>query len=424
MPALEAMSNPSPTRKYSVASGLLSGMRIVEGAAFVAGPLGGMTLAQLGADVIRFDPIGGGLDHRRWPITGDGRSLYWAGLNKGKRSVVLDLKSEEGRELATSLITAPGPDAGIFLTNYPVGAWLDYDHLAELRGDLIMCHILGNNDGSTAVDYTVNAAVGFPEITGPDDFGGVMNSVVPTWDLVTGMTAATGILAADRFRQRTGEGRLMRLSLSDVAVAVLGHLGQIAEVQVNDDDRGRYGNYLYGAFGRDFVTADDRRVMVVAITPRQFKGLIAAAGLQSQLEVVEKTLGFKLRSDGELFNARETIAGILEPWFASQSLAEVATAFAAHRVLWGPYQTVRQMLENDPRATAANAMLEVIEQPGIGQYLMPGSPLDTGQDRLPPRPAPLLGEHTDEVLSEILDLSPGEIGRLHDRKVVAGAEPV
>jgi crotonobetainyl-CoA:carnitine CoA-transferase CaiB-like acyl-CoA transferase len=80
--------------------GILEGMRIVEGSAFVAAPLGGMTLAQLGADVIRFDPIGGGLDRGRWPITDEGRSLFWAGLNKGKRSIQVDLGSPAGRELA------------------------------------------------------------------------------------------------------------------------------------------------------------------------------------------------------------------------------------------------------------------------------------------------------------------------------------
>ena len=80
---------------------LLSGLRVVEGSAFVAAPLGGLTLAQLGADVIRFDTIGGGLDYRRWPVTEEGVSLYWAGLNKGKRSIAIDLSKPEGRELAT-----------------------------------------------------------------------------------------------------------------------------------------------------------------------------------------------------------------------------------------------------------------------------------------------------------------------------------
>src|SRR5713226_6380165 len=110
--------------------GILAGMRVVEGSAFVAAPLGGMTLAQMGADVIRFDPIGGGLDAGRWPVTALGASLFWAGLNKGKRSITVDLRSPRGREVLTALITAPGPEAGMFLTNFPPSGWLEYEALS------------------------------------------------------------------------------------------------------------------------------------------------------------------------------------------------------------------------------------------------------------------------------------------------------
>src|SRR5882724_11840859 len=110
-------------------TGVLAGLRVVEGSAFIAAPLGGMTLAQLGADVIRFDHIGGGLDRDRWPLAADGQSLFWAGLNKGKRSLEVDLRSDEGRELVTALITAAGDDAGLFLTNFPARGWLDPDRL-------------------------------------------------------------------------------------------------------------------------------------------------------------------------------------------------------------------------------------------------------------------------------------------------------
>lgn len=104
-------------------NGILSGMRVVEGSAFVAAPLGGMTLAQLGADVIRFDPIGGGLDYKRWPVTLDGKhSLFWAGLNKGKRSIAVDIRHPRGQELLTQLICAPGENAGLFITNFPPAA--------------------------------------------------------------------------------------------------------------------------------------------------------------------------------------------------------------------------------------------------------------------------------------------------------------
>ncbi len=401
-------------------AGLLSGMRVVEGSAFVAAPLGGMTLAQLGADVIRFDPIGGGLDYRRWPVTAEGRSLYWAGLNKGKRSIALDLRSEEGRELAVALITAPGPDAGMFLTNYPPDGWAAYDRLRERRDDLIMCQIVGNPDGSTAVDYTINAAVGYPLITGPADHDGVVNSVLPAWDLIAGVTAATGILAAERHRSRTGAGRLIRLPLADVALAVLGHLGHIGEVTINDVDRPRYGNYLYGAFGRDFVTADGRRVMVAAITPRQFRGIVEATGLVDEFDSLEARLGHRLLSDGDLFEAREEIAAVLEAWFRATPLAEAAGRFDAHRVLWGPYQTVRELLAADPRASTANPLFAEVDHPGIGPLLTPGSPLDLGTERPAPAPAPQLGEHTEEILSEVLGLGTAEIGAKFDRKVVAG----
>jgi len=117
---------------------LLEGMRVVEAAAFVAAPLGGMTLAQMGAEVIRIDALGGGLDYRRWPVTQDGTSLFWAGLNKGKKSVTLDLGSPEGREFAMALIAAPGEDAGMLLTNFPPRGWLSFEKLLERRVHLFL----------------------------------------------------------------------------------------------------------------------------------------------------------------------------------------------------------------------------------------------------------------------------------------------
>src|SRR4051794_2881726 len=144
----------------SEAKGILAGMRVVEGSAFVAAPLGGLALAQLGADVIRFDAIGGGIDHHRWPLTDGGASLYWAGLNKGKRSIALAVATAEGRELATALATAPGPDAGVFLSNFPPRGWLADERLRAQRADLIYVSITGTAEGGTAVDYTVNAASG------------------------------------------------------------------------------------------------------------------------------------------------------------------------------------------------------------------------------------------------------------------------
>ncbi len=402
-------------------AGILEGLRLVECAAFIAAPLGGMTLAQLGADVIRCDPPGGGLDHNRWPVTRSGKSLYWAGLNKGKRSVAVDTASPRGREIVSALATAPGPGAGLFVTNFPARGWLAYETLRKQRADLIMVNITGNPDGSSAVDYTVNCAAGFPLATGPVDHEGVVNHLLPAWDAITGVTAAVGLLAAERHRSRTGEGQMIRLPLSDVAFAMAGNLGHIAEAQVNGEVRPRHGNALFGAFGRDFTTRDGKRIMVVAITTKQWQSLLEATGLAGEIAAVETRDGLDFLREGDRFLARDALFPLFEGWIGRHDLGDVATAFDRLAVCWGRYRDFGDMVANDPRCSPANPLFQLIDQPGIGRYLMPGSPLDfSAVGRLPPAPAPRLGQHTDEVLAGVLGLGARQIGELHDQKIVAG----
>jgi 2-methylfumaryl-CoA isomerase len=400
-----------------MSDGILSGFRLIEGSAFVAAPLGGMTLAQLGADVIRFDQLGGGLDYGRWPLAQTGQSLFWAGLNKGKRSIQVDIHSQEGRELVTALISA----AGALLTNFPARGWLAYDALKSRREDLIMVALSGNPDGTSEVDYTVNPATGFPWATGPRNLSEPLNSVLPSWDLVMGGQAVTGLLAAERHRMLTGQGQLIRVALSDVAFATVGNLGRIAEAQLGSRGQPKDGNYLYGAFGHDFATADERRVMVVALTARQWLALVEATQTQGAFAGLEGATGHDLGTESGRFAARDLIAAVLRPWFESRTLAEIRETFAGTGVSWGPYQTFRQLVTEDPRVSTANPMFQEIEQPGVGRYLAPASPIDPQPlGRVPVKRAPVLGEHTDEVLSELLGLSEREIGDLHDREVVAG----
>ncbi|MDP9294911.1 MAG: CoA transferase, partial [Actinomycetota bacterium] len=334
----------------STADQPLADLRVIEGSAFVAAPLGGMTLAQLGADVIRFDQIGGGLDVNRWPLAPSGRSLFWAGLNKGKRSIQVDLHSPEGRELVGALIGAPG-NGGIFLTNFPARGWLAYEALRERRDDLIMCAMTGNPDGTSEVDYTVNPATGFPWATGPRDLAGPLNSVLPAWDAIMGGLAATGILAAERHRTRTGDGQLVRLALSDVAFAMVGNLGRIAEAQLDGQDAERDGNYLYGAFGHDFGTSDGRRVMVVALTGRQWRALVEVTGTADTFHSLANITGHDLSSEDGRFGARDLVAAVLRPWFEARTLGAIRAAFTDTGVSWGPYQTFRQLVQEDPRCS-------------------------------------------------------------------------
>ena len=402
-------------------SGLLAGLRIIEGSAFVAAPLGGMTLAQLGADVIRFDDIKGGLDADRWPVTAQGRSIYWASLNKGKRSFAVDLKSPRGRELTTALITAPGADAGIFSTNLPVArGWLAFDLLAAKRKDLIALNIIGAHDDTPQVDYTVNAVAGFPMITGPVGHEGPVNHVLPGWDIATGYAAALALLAAERHRSRTGQGQLVRLALQDVALAATAALGFFGEAEINQTDRARYGNDVFGTFIKDFKTRDQRHLVLCILTERQLSAMAKAGGFADAFVTLEKRLGIDLREEGHRWNARREIADIIAPWIASLTLADAGAALSQSGVLWGPYKTPRELVAGDP-LLSANPMFSRVAQPDIGTLWSAASPYDfKGAARLPAKPAPRLGQHTDEILSDILKLSDGEIGKLHDAKVVAG----
>jgi 2-methylfumaryl-CoA isomerase len=402
---------------------ILSGLRITECAAFIAGPFATMSLAELGATVIRIDPIEGGLDYQRWPVTAAGRSLYWAGLNKGKKSVSIDIKRPEGRELAQAIITAPGPEAGLFVSNFPAQGWLDFEGLRKRRDDLIMVNIVGNRDGSTALDYTVNCAVGFPLATGVPGDAAPVNHVLPAWDLICGMTAATGLLAAERYRRLHGKGQLLRIALSDVALAIVGDLGFISEVQINASARERYGNHIFGAFGHDFDTRDGRKLMVAAVSAGQWKTLCKGTGITEAIMALEQSSGSDFSLEADRFAAREAIVALLKPWFATRTLAEAAVLLDAERVCWGAYQSFEQLVHEDPRCSPANALFAEVEHPGIGKTLTPRSPIDcSGADALPPQPGPVLGQHTDEVLLEVLKLSSGEIGQLHDRGIIAAAQ--
>lgn len=376
----------------------LAGLRIIEISSFVAAPLGGMTLAQLGADVIRIDPLGGAADTTRWPLAPNGKSLYWAGLNKGKRSVTLDFRSEAGRNTLRQLVRGSGEDGGIVLTNaaFP---WLSYDTLREGRPDLIHLRITGRHDGGPAVDYTVNAAVGFPLATGPENIDGPVNHVLPAWDVATALYAATGILAAERHRRRTGQGRAITLPLADVALAVTGHLGFLAEARLIAAGRPRIGNHLYGGFARDFRTGSGDRVMVCLLTARHFRDLAAAAGLSATFDELAKALDADFSADAARYEHREVIAALLAPWFAGRTTQGVADALAGTSVLWERYRTFAD-LATDPDLTS-NPLVRLIDQPGIGPVLATGSPLaQPGAGDV--RPAPVLGADTAAVLAEFL----------------------
>ncbi len=394
---------------------LLAGLTVIEGAAFIAGPSCGLHLAQMGASVIRFDQIGGGPDSRRWPLAVTGESLYWEGLNKAKRSIAIDLARPAGRELAQRIATAGD---GLFVTNFPERGFLSYDKLKPLRHDLICLRVMGWADGKTAVDYTINAAVGVPMMTGPVDDVRPVNHVLPAWDLMAGAYGAFALLAARHARTMDGLGREMRLALSDLAAATLGHLGAVAET-LQSGDRVRSGNDLFGAFGRDFTTRDGERLMIVAITARQWTGLIDALDVRAPIADVESRLGVSFAQDeGARFTHRDILNPIVAHAVAGRSIDDWRTIFDAGGVCWSRYQSLATAIADDPRLFGDNPLFARVEHPS-GAYPTPGAPVRLDAPAGTPSPAPRIGEHTDQILADLLGLPPAEIARLHDDGVVA-----
>ena len=414
---------------------LLRGMRVVECASFIAAPSCALHLQQMGAQVIRIDPIGGGPDAHRWPLSANGSSLYWEGLNKGKLSIAVDFASPEGRALVAQLVCAPGEGGGLFVTNFPADGFLSHERLSQGRADLITTRIMGWADGTPAVDYTVNAAIGVPYMTGPVT-GAVtstmtcaaeppepVNHILPAWDLLAGAYAAFALLAAERHRQATGQGQEVRVPLSDIAIASLGHLGQIAEVH-SGTDRPKMGNTLFGAFGRDFKTADGKRLMVVAITPRQWTGLVKSLDLGAVMAGIEAALGVSFRHDeGLRFVHRDVLTPLVEAAIARRNADVLGAVFDANGVCWGPYHTLKSALAEEPRLVSANPLFSPVTHPSGLTYPTPGAAASFSQiERANATRAPRQGEHTDQVLAQLLGLSNTQIGQMHDHGLVAGPQ--
>jgi 2-methylfumaryl-CoA isomerase len=398
---------------------ILKGLRIVEGSAFIAAPSGGMTLAQLGADVIRFDQIGGGIDYRRWPVTEEGKSLYWHSLNKGKRSIAVDFRNEAGREIIRNLITAPGEDNGLFVTNFPAKGWLADQSLRAERDDLIYVNLVGDRHGGSALDYTVNSKIGLPFLSG--DGESPVNNPFPAWDVLAGQQIAIALLAAERHRRINREGQFVKLALADVALATMGHLGYIAEAEVNQEARQPVGNHIFGTFGHDFTCRDGRRVMIVGVSPNQWNAIVKLTDTELAIISLEQELGLDFSNEGDRFKARERLKDLFAPWFAEKLYLEAKEGLEEAGVCWGPYQSIEELVSSDIDCTEDNPLFSRIDQPGIGSYLVPSQAMQfSGLESEPPKPAPLLGQHTDEILTEMLGMDSGQIGKLHDDNVIAG----
>lgn len=403
--------------------GLLKGLSIIEASSFVASPTAGLYCAQMGAEVIRVDHKAGGLDYDRYLLTSGGRSLSWENLNRAKKSVALDLVSAEGRELLVELAARTGN----LITNLPEKSFLSHGAVSARQPDgvpdLVSIRIMGWHDGRQAMDFTVNAASGYPLMCGPEDWDPAtappVNQALPAWDFITGAYCAFALLAGIRHRDATGEGSELRVPLGDVAIGTMANSGAMAEMLYRGTDRERLGNAIWGAFGRDFRTRDGVRFMVAALTPKQWDGLVAAMGVGDAIAGLEQELGVRF-ADGDRprFEHRHRLFDLFQQQAGQFDWADLSARLAAEGTTFERYRTMHEAA-NDPELVADNPLFgpspanpSGFEYPATRSFAnIPGR--EAGN----PAPAPYLGQHTEEVLAERLGLASGTIGDLVDRGV-------
>lgn len=224
------------------------------------------------------------------------------------------------------------------------------------------------------------------------------------------------MLAALHQRQRTGEGVYSEVALSDVALAGVANLGWLSEAAENGRDRPRHGNHVYGSFGVDFACSDGKRVMVVALTPGQWKALVTVTGTEAVFAALETAFGADLTDETERYRLRDIIAAVLKPWFLERDSQVVADELNRARALWGRYQGMADLVT--AHRGGEHPLFADLPLPGGPIGITARSPLRWNGERGDPGSAPVLGADTDEVLAEVLGLSDAEIGELHDQRVV------
>lgn len=388
-------------------------MRVLDFSRVLAGPYATMTLADLGAEVIKVEHPLGGDETRSWgPPFAGGESAYFLSVNRGKRSVALDLKDPEGRQLALELCAR----ADVVVENFRAGSaarlGLDYDAVREHRPDVVYCTISGFGSREprdrAGYDFTVQAESGLMSITGEPE-GEPLKVGVAVVDVLTGLNAAAAILAALHRRDRTGKGERIEVSLLDSAFAALVNVAENA--LVTGADPARYGNAHPSIVPYQTFATADGWIAVAAANDGLYGRLCEAVG---RPELAEDD---RYATNGQRVRNREALVAELDAVFAARSAAEWLRVLLAAGVPAGEIRGVREALASAGSATS------VVSHPTAGSLPLVRPPFSFSRAPFdPPEPPPLLGQHTAEVLAE-LGVDEDRLAALERRGVIARPAP-
>lgn len=390
----------------------LEGIRVLDFSRVLAGPYCTMVLGDLGAEVIKAERNGVGDDLRRWgpPFMPDGESTYFLSVNRNKRSIALDLKTESGRDLALKLAR----QSDVLLENFRPGVMeslgLGYEQLKQINPRLVYCAITGYGAAGPLADrpgYDVitQGLGGLMSVTGEPD-GPPMRVGVAIVDLVTGLYSAIAILGALQSRNRSGNGQRVDLSLLESCLSVMPNLtaGYLMAAVTPE----RLGNGHPNAVPYKVFPTKDGNLTLAVGNDGQWQRLCAAAGYS------ELANDPRYAQNHARIARRAEVDALVSGWFRQKSTDEWMKLLEKAEVPCGPIYTIDRILA-DPQIEALG-VLKNLAHPTSGRLRVVGPPFHLSIDDTEPYlPPPLLGEHTHAVLKELLSLSDADLRELEQK---------
>ncbi len=394
--------------------GPLAGVRVLDFTRVLAGPAASLALADLGAEVFKIEPPGTGDETRTFPPTRDGESHYYLAINRGKRSIVVDLKSVEGIALVKDLAAK----CDVLVENYRPGVMdrlgLGYEAMKAINPRLIYCSISGYGQTGPlkdrpSFDIVLQAMSGALSMNGEPD-GLPMKLGIPLGDLVGGINGPIGILSALYERERTGVGRHIDVSLMDGLMGMLGYIAQLAFFTGKDPQRvgSQHPNLVpYGIF-----PASDGSIVIACLTPAFWSRVCRS------IERPELTEDPRYDTLEKRRDAREEVNAIVSAFTEQHTVDDLVEIFTQHEVPHAPILGVTEAL-SQPQAMARDMVVQT-EHATLGSIpIVNRSIRFTGAEQPVPEAPPVLGQHTETILSDVLELSPERIAALRAAGVIA-----
>jgi formyl-CoA transferase len=394
---------------------LLEGLRVIDLTRILAGPYCTMLLGDLGADVIKIEVPDRGDDTRQWgpPFTAGGQSAYFLAANRNKRSLTLNLKSDRGMEILSGLIR----QSDVLIENFRAGTlekWgLDYEQLRALKPDLIYCTVTGYGytgpyRDRPGYDFVVQALGGFMSVTGPED-GEPYRAGIAIADLASGIYASNAVLASLFARERTGKGQRIDISLLDCQVALMSYVA--SNHLVSKDPPRRFGNAHPNIVPYEVFEAEDGYFAFAAGNDLQWTTFCKAVDREAW-EADERFATNPARIEN-----RTELVGLLNELFATRTISEWIELCESIGLPASPINTMDDVFA-DPQVLARELVMEVPHHTE-GSVPLLRSPLNipTAPSKVR-HPPPTLGQHTDEILAELLSFDSAEIQTLRKAGVV------